>query len=102
MRAELQEMPEPAISCLSSGAGLDGGAASQRQGERAGTGTLLCRASPRPGEGRTGDSRAGSSMWEKGECAGQQESREGGVLNVASRLPEFLETPSGAGHVAGW
>lgn len=43
-----------------------------------------------------------SSVWEEGECAGQQESREGGVLNVASRLPELLETPSGAGHVAGW
>lgn len=37
-----------------------------------------------------------------GECAGQQESREAGVLNVASRLPELLETPIGAGHVAGW
>lgn len=43
-----------------------------RQGERAGTGTPLCRMSPRPGEGRTGDSRARSSMWEEGECAGKQ------------------------------
>ena len=41
-------------------------------------------------------------MWEGGEYAGQEESREGGALNMASRLPEFLETPSGAGHVAGW
>ena len=81
---------------------MDGGAASQRQGEPAGTGTSLCRTSPRPGEGRTGDNRARSSMWEGGEYAGQEESREGGALNMASRLPEFLVTPSGAGHVAGW
>lgn len=37
---------------------------------RASAGTWLCKTSHRPGEGGTGGSRARSSVWEEGECAG--------------------------------